>query len=185
LAFPAALLREFDTLESDPALSVIQDAAVLSVDEELHAAMLRTLPPTHTKSMTRQLLRHRVMEVLLLLAQRGYRFASTQDVTWPDKIRRLVAQRPQADWDAPAVATAFHMSESTLRRRLADSATTLAALVREVRLETALGLLQTTRLSIGEVAHHCGWQSHGRFSSAFRARWGIPPSQIRAKSGAD
>jgi len=131
--------------------------------------------------MSGVLLRHRIIEVLLLLAQRGVRFAGQSEVSWADRIRRLVAQRPHADWDVPTLAAAFHLSESTLRRRLDGSGTTLASLVRDVRLELALNLLQTTRLSIGEVAQRCGWQSHSRFSAAFQDRWGVSPSVVRAK----
>jgi AraC-like DNA-binding protein len=73
------------------------------------------------------------------------------------------------------------MSESTLRRRLDGSDMTLAALVKDVRLELALNLLQTTRQSIGDVAQQCGWQSHSRFTAAFQERWGVPPSVVRAR----
>jgi transcriptional regulator GlxA family with amidase domain len=121
------------------------------------------------------------MEVLLLPGQRGCRFVAPDEISWTDRIRRLVAQRPHADWDVPTLATAFNLSESTLRRRLEGSGITLAALVREVRLETALGMLQTTRLPIGDVALHCGWQSHSRFTVAFQERWGVAPSVVRAR----
>lgn len=181
LAFPDELIQELNTAEGSQAIAEIQAACVLDVDEELLSAMQRTLPPVSARPMTNQLLRHRVMEVLLLLAQRGVRFAGQDEVSWADKVRRMVAQRPHADWDVPTLATAFHMSESTLRRRLEGSGTTLAALVKEVRLELALNMLQTTRLSIGEVAQLCGWQSHSRFTATFQERWGVPPSVVRAR----
>ena len=74
------------------------------------------------------------------------------------------------------------MSPSTLQRRLAESGATLAAMVREVRLEIALGLLQTTELPIGEIALRCGWQSHSRFSANFQERWGVAPSVVKART---
>jgi AraC-like DNA-binding protein len=95
-----------------------------------------------------------------------------------------VAQRPDADWTVAALAAHFHVSESTLRRRLGVSGVSLAALVREVRLETALGLLQTTALPVGAVAQHCGWASHSRFTAAFQERWGVAPSVVRAHGAA-
>lgn len=81
----------------------------------------------------------------------------------------------------PALASVFHTSESTLRRRLEDAGLPLATLVRDTRLEVALGLLQTTSLSVGEVAQRCGWASHSRFSAAFQARWGVPPRLVRSQ----
>ena len=92
-----------------------------------------------------------------------------------------MTQRPDADWSAHALAAAFHVSESTLRRRLDDAHQPLATLVRHTRLEVALGLLQTTSLSVGEVAQRCGWASHSRFSAAFQARWGVPPNVVRSQ----
>lgn len=91
----------------------------------------------------------------------------------------MVAQRPDADWSVPVLAAAFHASESTLRRRLEDAGVPLATLVRETRLEVALHLLQTTNLSVGDVAQRCGWASHSRFSAAFQARWGVAPRLVR------
>jgi transcriptional regulator GlxA family with amidase domain len=47
-------------------------------------------------------------------------------------------------------------------------------------METALTLLQSSRLPIGEIAQRCGWESHSRFSAAFQERWGFAPSVLRA-----
>lgn len=123
--------------------------------------------------------RHRLQEVLLLLAERGWVYAPRRDRPWADRVRQMVAQRPDADWSVPVLAAAFHASESTLRRRLEDAGVPLATLVRETRLEVALHLLQTTEFSVGDVAQRCGWTSHSRFSAAFQARWGVPPRLVR------
>ena len=181
IAFPAELIRECHALEAAAGLPEVDAAQVLAVDEELLAAVQRTLPPVAARPLAGALLRHRVLEVLILLAQRGHRFAPAESLPWPERVRRLVAQRLHADWDVATLATAFHVSESTLRRRLEGCGTTLAALVRDIRLETALGLLQTTRLPVGEVAARCGWKSHSRFTVAFQERWGVPPSVVRAR----
>ncbi|WP_420851626.1 helix-turn-helix transcriptional regulator [Propionivibrio soli] len=90
-------------------------------------------------------------------------------------------QRPHAEWNANTLASAFNVSESTLRRRVEGCGNTLARLVREVRLETALSLLQTTELPVGEVAQRCGWDSHSRFSAAFQERWSVAPIVVRAR----
>jgi transcriptional regulator GlxA family with amidase domain len=42
-------------------------------------------------------------------------------------------------------------------------------------------MLQTSDLSVGEVAQHCGWESHSRFTAAFQQRWGVAPSVVRAR----
>ena len=143
------------------------------------ATLLEAVQRTLDHSASAPVLRHRMQEVLLLLAEQGWTYAPRQGRPWPDRVRQLVAQRPYADWSAYALAAAFHVSESTLRRRLDDAHQPLATLVRHTRLEVALGLLQTTSLSVGEVAQRCGWASHSRFSAAFQVRWGVAPRLVR------
>ena len=152
-----------------------------ALDDELLAAMLRTLPSTTGPIPSVRLARHRLQEVLLLLAERGMYFEPATEMGWDARIRQLVGQRPGAAWEVPMLAEHFHLSESSLRRRLDGCGTTAAALVREARLERALEMLQTTTLPVGEVARYCGWESHSRFSAVFQERWGVSPSVVRAK----
>ncbi|GFZ89919.1 helix-turn-helix transcriptional regulator [Dyella caseinilytica] len=181
LSFGDDIVREFSASPASDSSARIKAALAVTVDGELLEAMQRTLPPASGKRVSAALLHHRIMEVLILLAERSWRFEPGRALSWPDKVRRLVAQRPHGDWSVATLADAFHVSESTLRRRLESSDTTLAALVREVRLETALSMLQTTDWSVGEVARRCGWDSHSRFTALFQQRWGVAPSVVRAR----
>jgi AraC-like DNA-binding protein len=149
----------------------------LAIDAQLQEALQRTAEALQNGDSP-ALQRHRLLEVLLLLAERGVRFRPAA-LRWDERIRRLIGQRPQAAWTIDALAEAFHTSPSTLRRRIADSGLTLGELVREVRLETGLALLQSTDLAVGEIADRCGYASHSRFTAAFRTRFGFPPSQLR------
>ena len=155
----------------------VHQARVSATDAVMIDAVERTL----NKGVSTPLLRHRMQEVLLLLAERGWTYMPGQERPWPDRVRQLVAQRPEANWSVSAIAAMFHISESTLRRRLEDADLPLAMLVRETRLDMALCLLQTTSLSVGEVAQRCGWASHSRFSAAFQARWGVSPRIVRSQ----
>jgi len=181
LSFDDAMIREFRPSTSMSTCSKIKAATALSVDDELLKAMQRTLPPPNGGQLSVSLLHHRVMEVLILLAERGWCFEPRHTLSWYQKVRRLVAQRPHGDWSVAMLANAFHVSESTLRRRFESCGITLAALVREVRLESALSMLQTTELSVGEVGRRCGWDSHSRFTAMFQQRWGVAPSVVRAR----
>lgn len=122
---------------------------------------------------------HRALEVLLLLAERGLVFAPARELAWTDRVHRLVGQRPHANWSVDEVARAFHLSASTLQRRLADEGTSVSRCVREVRLEAALALLQGSALQVSEIAARCGYDSHSRFTAAFRQRYGYAPSHLR------
>ncbi len=52
----------------------------------------------------------------------------------------------------------------------------------QLRLELAYGALQrdSSARPISEIAEHFGFHHMGRFSALFRARFGIPPSHVRA-----
>lgn len=122
---------------------------------------------------------HRALEVLLLLAERGLVFAPARGLAWADRVHRLVGQRPHASWTVDELARAFHLSASTLRRRLANEGTSVSRCVREARLEVAMALLQGSALQVSEIAARCGYDSHSRFSAAFRLRFGYAPSHLR------
>ena len=178
LAFDDAMVCALPKSVTQPT-RVASPAQVLALDDQVLEAIRRTLPGERQTSKT--LLAHRSTEVLLMLAERGWSFPPSRDLSWAERIQRMVSQRPDADWSASAIASGFHMSESSVRRRLQDGPQTLAALVRDARLQAALGMLQSTDLSVGEVAQSCGWASHSRFSAAFQARWGVAPSVVRSR----
>jgi len=48
-----------------------------------------------------------------------------------------------------------------------------------LRLERACGLLQTTRMGLGEIALQCGFGDKVSLSRQFRARYGMTPGQFR------
>ena len=77
------------------------------------------------------------------------------------------------------IAQTLGMNVRTLQRRLAQEGETVSQCLRDVRLETALVLLQSSTLQVSEIAARCGYESHSRFSAAFRERFGFPPSQLR------
>ena len=159
---------------------VVSTATTILANELLSESLLRTLPSVSGYDISDTMLQHRIQEVLLCLHEMGYMFSPNPDQSFATQIRSVVMQHPQAQWDVKTLAAHFYMSESTLRRRMPQNMTA-AALIKETRLELALGLLQTTALSIGEVADHCGWSSHSRFTNSFQKRWGVTPSVVRSK----
>ena len=73
------------------------------------------------------------------------------------------------------VASALHLSVSTLRRRLAEEQTTFRALVEETRQLLAEELLATRRLTIEEIADRLGYAEASSFVHAFKRWKGVPP----------
>ena len=155
-------------------------AQVLAVDDSLGQSLRAAADAlAETSRLSAAVRRHRVTEVLMMLAERGWVFPQNSRLGMADRVRRIVAGRLHADWCAKAVAHALHTSPSTLARHLAKEGTSIAATVREARLEAALDLLQSSELPVGDIAQQCGYGSHSRFSAAFKARFGFAPSVLR------
>lgn len=77
-----------------------------------------------------------------------------------------------------------HSSESTLLRAFArELGATPGSYARDRRLEASLLLLQAGRYSVTEVAGRVGYTSLPAFTSAFRRRFGAPPSSVRKGEG--
>ncbi len=158
----------------------IHHHATLTTTPELQQSLAHVHQLLGSDQHSLALKQHRVIDVLLLLAEQGYLFPTSSASSWVDKVSRLIGSNPQAEWTVDRLAQTFNTSTSTLRRRMSDSGTTLGDLIREIRLETGLMLLQSTELPIGEIASRCGYESHSRFTAAFRQRFGLAPSALRA-----
>lgn len=156
-----------------------KDCFLVNSSEEFEHAVVRAADAMKRTDISTQLRHHKVMEVLLMLAERGCIFQPRIELLWPERVRRLITHRPHAPWTVESLASACNTSSSTLRRRLAEQDLTVSGLVRSIRLEIAMLLLQTTNLPIGDIAQRCGYTSHSRFSAAFKTRYGYTPSHLR------
>ena len=97
-----------------------------------------------------------------------------------DQVRRVLRSGVLSGRDdATSVADLFSMSERTLRRRLADEGSAFHALVAESRLVVARQLLESTRMSVSEIATSLRYGDITAFSRAFRNWTGMPPSAWR------
>lgn len=83
---------------------------------------------------------------------------------------------------APELARAMHVSERTLKRKLAADDTTYSQLVTEERRALATGLLRSDDLSIDEVAARLGYSDATNFTRAFRRWTGMTPRAFRRGS---
>lgn len=123
---------------------------------------------------------HSVRETLLWLAEEGIGFGPRRGLGFVDKLRTKLAAEPDTPWRSIEAARAMAVSEATMRRRLAKEGKTFGDLLADVRMTQALGLLQTTELSINRIALDVGYSCPSRFARRFRARFGITPSAIRS-----
>ncbi len=89
-----------------------------------------------------------------------------------------------SELDANALAETMHMSPTTLNRRIKSiTGTNTTIYIRLKRLGRAKQLLQNTQMSMGEIQAVCGFESPSYFSRAFKAEYGISPSDFRKQRG--
>ncbi len=97
---------------------------------------------------------------------------------WPQKLEQLFMLQTWQDWTLENVATHFDIGASTLRRHLQRQGESFSQILERVRMAIALQRLQTSSLSVAEIAQQVGYLSASRFSQRFRQRYGLSPSQV-------
>lgn len=175
---PELISRFYQYYPNYAATPTLQLSHKLGLDHDLRQSFLALpdLLTSHVSSARQEL---RLFELLLLLAERGVCFALPEALRMSDLIRRLVGSRLDHTWNVEQIAHGLHVSNRTLQRRLSEEQLQLRQLLQDLRLEQGLALLQTSAFPIGEIAARCGYQSHSRFSVAFRERFGFSPSILR------
>ena len=85
-----------------------------------------------------------------------------------------------SDYNASNLSADLYMSESQLYRKLkAITNKSTAIFIRSVRLEKAKELLQSTNLTVSEIAYTTGFSNPNWFGKAFKEEFGKSPSEIR------
>ncbi len=133
---------------------------------------------------------HALIDALGLAALQAYLFTDTRqerrDTDEPDALRRALAWIGASGHEAvdlPALARAAGVSPAQLvklfKRHLG---TTPLRYVWEARTRRGVQLLRETGLTVGEVAHRCGFQTPFHFSRWCRELHGLPPRALRAQA---
>lgn len=181
ISFPDAVVRQ--VFGNAPAKSGPAEVQILRAEPD-HPMVL---PPIIRDTLERAaspdaVRRHRLLEPLIWLRDKGVRIAAAEQEAPLSRLRRLIETDLTHDWRAADVARELSMSEATMRRWLGASGQSFSKILSHTRLEHGLSLLQTTRASISEIALECGFKTPSHFSDAFRKRFGIAPKQIRAQA---
>lgn len=124
--------------------------------------------------------RVRLMELITWFALSGAVLDGSGSLLLRDRLRQMIEKQPAYDWTLGHAAHQFHMSEATLRRKLAAENTSFTEMLSDTRMTRALALLHTTTLPISRVAQEVGYDSPSQFSNRFKDRFGIIPRRVRA-----
>ncbi|ANN65670.1 AraC family transcriptional regulator [Bordetella bronchialis] len=94
-------------------------------------------------------------------------------------IRRDLAHPPPLC----AIAASLHVSERTLRRRLADSGDSYADLLCAERRTRALSLVAHSSRTLQQIARECGFSDVRSLQRAFKRWTGVSPTAFRGQAG--
>ncbi len=145
----------------------------------LHSFETTALALTLSERFPPIIIRHKMCEILLWLAHFGICFTRNEINDLTQRVRRCLATDPHKIWTAAEVAKSLMMSEVMLRRKLSAENTALRNLMIDVRMSSALALLQATDWPISAIAQYVGYESSSRFAERFRKRFGFAPTMIR------
>lgn len=161
-------------LQAEPQLCITPNSVIAKLWDEVYTELESHEP--------NELLHHRAAGLLLALAMAGHGAALLID-RGDSLIRRVqcvLLLQASKEWTVDEVAQQLHMGASTLRRQLANEGSSFRQLLKQVRLNLALGMIQTTQQPIGQIAQQCGYASASRFSARFTQQFGMKPLQLRA-----
>ncbi len=92
----------------------------------------------------------------------------------------LIHAEPARDWTLEQLANEAGLSRTVFCERFARAmGMPPNRYLRQIRLEAAASMLQSTELAVAEVSRRCGYASEGAFSNAFRAWAGVTPTTYR------
>jgi AraC-like DNA-binding protein len=100
-----------------------------------------------------------------------------------DRVRRALPSDEKGFRSLEQVAAQIHLSERTLRRRLADRGVSFSELAERGRQEEALALLRSSALSIDAIARRLDYATSSTFVRAFRRWTGVTPAAYRRARG--
>lgn len=101
------------------------------------------------------------------------------------ELYQLLLSTPGQFPSMTAVAAQLGLQERTLRRRLAAEATTYGAIIDDVRRKLAIEYLQTTRMSVDDVAWKVGFSDSANLRRAVRRWTNRTVSELRAERAPD
>lgn len=170
-----AALPDHKRLKGAVALKNLGNEFVQSFERAVQAIVA----PEHIPDIVAE---HRVQELHAWLAHTGHIFHAQAACDLHRKVRLMIATAPDKAWLSKNLAQSFAMSEATFRRRLADHGQSFNEILIDVRMTTALTLLQVTDRPVAEIAWQVGYESASRFSVRFKRRFGFSPMAVRGAS---
>lgn len=133
--------------------------------------------------------RLKAIELLMFLAawepkkpQKKQTYLERELMERVEEVRRFLTEHLECRLPQAQIAKQFHISLTALKRAFQNMyGLPLDAYLREQRISAAKQLLLETELSVSEIAHRVGYESHSQFTSVFHSYEGQPPTEYRRR----
>lgn len=131
--------------------------------------------------------RLKAAELLLFLAARGEEPLPAptpyfqRNIAWKlQEVEQRMTEDLRVRYPLEELARQNHISVATLKKQFRQVyGEPPYTYLKRRRMEEAALLLQTTKLSIREIAEAVGYQNPSKFSAAFAQRYGMPPTEYK------
>lgn len=94
-------------------------------------------------------------------------------------VDKIVEKLPDGPPSQPQIASALHVSNRTLQRRLKEEGTSFIDLLHDTRMQLACKYLRSPGRSVVETAYLLGFSESSTFSRAFKRWHGVSPAEYR------
>lgn len=130
-------------------------------------------------SKRKQLQEHYSIETIVKTEKKELKFDKNLEFL-NQVIEQIHINIENPDYNAAKLASDLFMSDSQLYRKLkAITDKSTAIFIRSVRLEKAKELLETTNLTVSEIAYKTGFSNPNWFGKAFKEAYNTTPTKIR------
>jgi AraC-like DNA-binding protein len=187
MSFPQATVEQFRRSYGTQIPEHAQPHWRAQAPKEMVAAMAQWVDWCIHYPLDPTLIRHRQVEILMLLARAGMasNLLIDRESAWSEQVAQLISHDPAKEWSSAMVCQLLGIGESTLRRHLNKEGVGFRQLLEECRMVASLALLQETFWPVGQIAEAVGYNSHSRFSERFKRRFGLSPIELKKTRESD
>lgn len=168
----------------------LQSTAFQISDEYVVPAerVIRELVRAHLEQTVRSTLESKALlyELLSLLycslRQVDQEHLTSQQIEYVESARRWITERVDRSFSLEELARAIGVSKYHLARLFARRYSMSPGQYHtRLRMQNAKSLIELGHLSISEVGYHLGYRSVHSFSRAFKAYWGVSPTEYASR----
>lgn len=160
------------------------------ITTQMHLVIQEIINCSYVNEYRQLFLDAKVLELLLLQIQQisTYNICTTYQTTSKsivDKMhntREIILQELNNPLTLLDIALKVNTNKGTLKKEFKNVfGTTVFGYIKDLKMEKAKSMLLNQKITIGEVSDKIGYKNPQHFSTAFKKKFGVPPSEFLKK----